>query len=399
MSQAGLQILFVGVKWPPETFLARLVRGLAERGHRITLAITGQPDAAWRSIANVDFLHTPSWAGSRLSRVAHTGYEVAAAAGRSPQAAARVYRQAQQSDRDTTMTEQLYRWLPFAGRTWDVIYFPWNATAISYMPLMDHTPSIISCRGTQINVAPHNPERASLREGLPLSFAKAAAVHCVSDAIRVEAMQYGLDPAKAMVIRPAVDPEVFRPAPGDRARGDVFRVITTGSVIWRKGHEFALAAIDRLRQRNVPAVLEIIGKGEEEQRLLYTLNDLELLDVVTWHGLLPPAEVVGRLQTADAFLLTSLSEGISNALLEAMACGLPVVTTAIPGMDEVVTDGVEGLVVPPRDIPATANALEQLQADGDGRYRMGQAGRARILRDFRLSDQIAAFEQLFRSVA
>jgi glycosyltransferase involved in cell wall biosynthesis len=144
--------------------------------------------------------------------------------------------------------------------------------------------------------------------------------------------------------------------------------------------------------------LEIIGSGEEEQRLLYTLNDLELTDCVEWRGQLPAPAVVERLQAADVFLLASVSEGISNALLEAMACGLPVVTTDIPGMDEAVTDGMEGFIVPPRDARAMAAALEQLGQDDAARRRMGEAGRARVLSDFRLDDQVTSFEHLFRSV-
>jgi glycosyltransferase involved in cell wall biosynthesis len=393
-----MRILFVGVKWPPETFLARLVGGLAERGHRVTVALPRRPDAAWRAVAGVDFLVTPSWSGSRTSRLAQTVYEAGAATLRSPRAAAQTVAEARQSGRTMTLTEQLYRWLPYAGRTWDVIYFPWNATAVSHLPLMARAPSVISCRGTQINVAPHNPERTELRLGLPESFANAAAVHCVSEAICREATLYGLDPAKSVVIRPAVDPAVFCPAPQRRPPDGTLRVIMTGSVIWRKGYEHALSAIDRLRVCGVPVTLEIIGSGEEEQRLLYTLNDLELTDCVEWRGQLPAPAVVERLQAADVFLLASVSEGISNALLEAMACGLPVVTTDIPGMDEAVTDGMEGFIVPPRDARAMAAALEQLGQDDAARRRMGEAGRARVLSDFRLDDQVTSFEHLFRSV-
>jgi glycosyltransferase involved in cell wall biosynthesis len=154
-----------------------------------------------------------------------------------------------------------------------------------------------------------------------------------------------------------------------------------------------------LLDRGVPAHFDIIGSGVENQRLLYTVQDLGLNDHVSWHGRLAPAQVLARLQAADVCLLSSLSEGISNAVLEGMACGLPVVTTDVGGMREAVTDGVEGFLVPARDPEATAGALADLWRQPARRAAMGAAGRARIERDFRLDDQADAFLNLFRSVA
>lgn len=399
MSKTPLRVLFVGLKWPPETFLARLVRGLAGHGVSLTLAVPKAPGNIWRSLDNVDFLYTPGWTGSRPRRVARIGYRFGAAATRSPGRAMETYRQARTVETGATAAEQLYRWLPFAGRSWDIIYFPWNATAVRYLPLMDHGATVISCRGNQINIAPLNPERETLRRGLPITFARASAVHCVSEAILEEATHYGLDRAKATVIRPAVDPDVFRPQRGAKERSPLLRVVTTGSIIWRKGYEYALMALALLRRRGVPVHLDVIGTGDEIQRLLYTINDLEINELVTWRGPLPPDKVLRFLQQSDVFLLSSLSEGISNAVLEAMSCGLAIVTTDAGGMEEAVTDGVEGLVVPPRDAVAMADALAWLWQNPVQREAMGGAGRARVLRDFRLEDQIFAFENLFRSVA
>lgn len=402
MTAVPLRVLFAGVKWPPETFLARLIRGLAGQGLRVTVATWGPPDAAWRSMPNVDFLYTPSWSGSMGARLLRLGDLMGRAALRSPAAAGRTLAAARAPDASMRATERAYRWLPFAGRRWDVIYFPWNATAITYAPLMEMAPSVISCRGAQINVSPHNPDRAALRDGLRDTFARAAAVHCVSEAIRDEAARYGLDPAKAVVIRPAVDVEVFRPGVARDSYpvpGGVFRVVTTGAVIWRKGYEYALMGVRQLVERGVPIRFDIIGTGDETQRLLFTIQDLELGDRVRWLGRLPTAEVVSHLQAADAFLFSSLSEGIANAVLEAMACGLPVVTTSVGGMGEAVRDGVEGLLVPTYDASASAGALECLWHEPGLRARMGAAGRARVERDFRLDDQVAAFADLFRRIA
>jgi len=413
MTAAPLRVLFAGVKWPPETFLARLIRGLAGQGLHITVATWGRPDAAWRSMPNVDFLYTPSWSGSMGARLLRLGDQMGRAALRSASAAGRTLAAARAADGSMRATERAYRWLPFAGRRWDVIYFPWNATAITYSLLMEATPAVISCRGAQINVSPHNPDRAALRDGLRDTFVRAAAVHCVSEAIRDEAARYGLDPAKAVVIRPAVDVEVFRPKVAQDSYPvaqvgaqdknpvprSVFRVVTTGAIIWRKGYEYALMGVRRLVERGAPIQFDIIGAGEETQRLLFTIQDLGLDEHVRWLGRLPTAEVVSHLQASDAFLFSSLSEGIANAVLEAMACGLPVVATSVGGMGEAVRNGVEGFLVPPYDAPAIADALECLWREPGLRTRLGVAGRARVERDFRLDDQVAAFADLFRRVA
>lgn len=399
MPLSAPRVLIVGVKWPPETFLARLIRGLAARGVRVSVMVATRPIAEWRQLPNVDFMMARGWDGSAVGRLARTGGQLAAASWRSLPETRRVYQSERGRDVSTTWIERFSRLLPFVGREWDVVYFPWNATAILYDSLMDKVPAVISCRGAQVNVAPHHPQRTWLREGLGPAFHKAAAVHCVSAAIRDEAMQYGLDPAKAVIIRPAVDPDVFRPADGKNEDGGLLRLITTGSLIWRKGYEYALVAVRQLVDRGVPLRFDIIGSGPENQRLLYTIRDLALDEYVFLHGRLSPADVVARLQAADVFLLASLSEGISNAVLEGMACGLPVVTTAVSGMAEAVDDGVEGFVVPSRDAAAMAEALSALWRDPELRRRMGAAGRIRVQRDFRLSDQADAFVDLFRSVA
>lgn len=299
-----------------------------------------------------------------------------------------------------SLRDRLKYWsnsLPLVSGHWDVVYFPWNSAAIAYLPLAPYLPPmVVSCRGSQVNIAPHEPERAGFAEGLRQTFQKAAAVHCVSEAIQNEAMQYGLEASKAWIIRPAVDPAFFCPS-ADKKIGNPLRIITTGSMIWRKGYEYALRALRLLLDQGIAAEFQLIGDGPERARVLYTIDDLELHQQVHLHGKQPSAKVRELLQAADIFLLTSLSEGISNAALEAMACGLPVVTTDCGGMREAVTDGVEGFVVPVGDSEAIAAALARLARDPALRERMGQAARQRVLRDFTLKEQIQAFVALFEA--
>lgn len=286
----------------------------------------------------------------------------------------------------------------FDAKGADVLYLPWTATAVDRPELFDLGPPVVlSCRGAQVNVAPWNPDRALLREGLPTAFARAAAVHCVSDAIAAEAAPFGLDPARAVVIRPAVDLDRFRPAP---LPGEpTLRLVSIGRLQWRKGYEYALLAVRRLLDGGRPVRYEIVGEEADGGATRHAVADLGLEDVVT---LTPPSSrdtVAHRLAAADALVLPSLSEGIANAALEAMATARPVVVTDCGGMAEAVRDGVEGRLVPSRDPLALADAIGDVTRDADRARAMGRAGRARVEQAHDLADQVRAFAALFAGVA
>jgi colanic acid/amylovoran biosynthesis glycosyltransferase len=394
-----LGLLVVGVTWPPETFLANLLQGLLQTGMQITLATGRRPDADWLLQPGFTWLQAPGWKGSQVEKLTRLA-GLAARGVLSGWGDLRAFAgHIRQSGRLNDRLALWSRLLPYAGRRWDVIYFPWNSAAIEHWPLFElGMPVVVSCRGAQINIAPHNPERASIRDGLQKIFGQAAAVHCVSDAILREAAALGLDARKARVIRPAVDTEFFTPSGAKQREDQIYRILTTGSLIWRKGYEYALVAVRTLIDRGIPVNFEIVGDGPERQRLLYTIRDLGLVENVHLAGRLPSEQVRDRLQQADVFLLSSLSEGLSNAALEAMACGLPVVTSDCGGMVEAITDDVEGRVAPVRDSAAVADALESLWHDPAQRSRMGVAGRSRVLRDFSLPTQVALFAELFTAL-
>lgn len=390
------RLLVAGIAWPPETFLRRLIDGLAASGVQVTVGSATRPQGA---ADPVRWLSMPPWECNRALRIARLArMATRAAMGGWPRV--RALRRAVPTA--GSLADGLRAWnqvLPFATGHWDVIYFPWNSAAVACLPVFDlRCPVVVSCRGSQVSVAPHNPARAELKQGLTATFQKAAAVHCVSRATLDDAVQLGLDPRKARVIHPAVDPAVFHPVnQRGSARGE-FRVITVGSLNWRKAHEWALQAIRHVADAGVDVHFEIIGDGQDRQRVLYTIHDLGLQARVHWLGKRSPQEVLQRVQQADTFLLSSHSEGISNAVLEAMACGVPVVTTDCGGMREAVTDGVEGFVVPVRDSQAMATGLLQLAVSPELRERMGAAARTRVERDFNLKDQIRHWLDLYAAI-
>ena len=382
-----MKLLVAGVTWPPETFLRQRLEGLARRGVEVTAAVSVPRRRAARPglpgvLQGVRMVRLPHWDDPKLLRAWRAIW------------ASAWWKAARGEWRRWPAYAALARLRP------EVVHFEWNSVAIDYWPLVERwrRPVVISCRGSQIQVRPHLPGQEEYVRGLERTLGGATAVHCVSAAIREEAAKFGLDRRKAVVIRPAVDAEFFQPGGGRRGDDAEFRIVSTGSLHWVKGHEYALAAVRKLVDDGLQVRFEIIGDGKkaERQRLQYAIQDLGLESVARLRGALPPAAVREALQQADAFLLASLSEGISNAALEAMACAVPVVTTGCGGMREAVSDGVEGFVVPVRDPAAMAGALAKLAGDRELRERLGRAGRERVLREFTLARQMDDFLSLYR---
>lgn len=399
MAERPLRLLVVGCSWPLETFLQRLFEGLSGAGIDVTIASAVSPDVEWLRKNGVKWLPAPTWDDPVRRRLLRLGKMAlrTAVVGRQDVRSLRPH--VATLPRGVSRPRTWYRLLPLVGRPTDVIYFPWNSAAISYVALYDlGIPVLVSCRGSQVNVGPHDPGRTELRDGLQVTLSRAAGVHCVSRAIETEAKAYGLDPAKSRVIHPAVDPERFGPPARARTGTGARRVIAVGSLSWKKGFEYALRSLRAARDDGFELELEIVGEGVDRQRLLFGIQDLGLSGCVRLPGQLPADGVRERLQNADLFLLSSVSEGISNAALEAMATGLPVVTTDCGGMREAVTDGVEGFVVPIRDVKRMAAALGRLAEDAELRGRMGVAARVRVLKEFTLDRQVRAFSDLLEEV-
>lgn len=293
----------------------------------------------------------------------------------------------------------------FATRP-DVLHFEWETAALRFLPLLEACacPVVVSVRGSGVNIKPHAGQR-HLAALYPEIFARAAAVHCVSRSIRDEAARYGLDRAKACVIPSAVDTDYFHPPAMTEAAQEGMRVVAVGRLTWVKGYDDALEAVASLARDGVPVTYEIVGgepgsdtgEANDRNRLLYLIHDLGLDGRVRLLGDAPQERVRERLWAADVLLHSSHSEGLPNAVLEAMACGLPVVVTDCGGLREAVDHGVEGLVCPPRSPQALAEALGALR-DRTLAQRMGEAGRKRVCAEFTLERQLDSFRRLYDDV-
>jgi glycosyltransferase involved in cell wall biosynthesis len=413
-----VHLLEVGVRWPPESFVGWKLEALAARGMRVTLASTRVIDPTAR-LNGVELLPVPRLAQSRAAAARLVLRAGLALLIRSPRRLAKLVRSIRRqmsagvSRRYGGTIGYLAMCLPLAGIRPDVVHFEWHRSAVDHLPLFDvwSCPVTTSCRGSDISVYPHIPGGELYASRLPEVLRRVSAVHCVSDSLKREAAAFGLDPAKVWLARAAVDHEFFRPVAADE--GDsagqsdgALRVVTVGWLRWHKGHEYGLQAIRSLVDQGVPVRLEMLGDVpferrswmDEQARVLHTIEDLGLSQHVRLLGEASSAEISQRLQASDVLLHPAVTEGIPAALVEAMACEVPVVATDCGGVSEAVTDGVEGFLVAPRSAEQLASALSHLWQDPALRVRMGKAGRARVLSEFTLAHEHGAFLAMYREV-
>ena len=170
-------------------------------------------------------------------------------------------------------------------------------------------------------------------------------------------------------------------------------IVSVGNLYPVKGHAVLIDALAMLRDR-AGWRLAIAGRGEEEPRLLAQAAASGIAARVHLLGF--RSDVADILAAGDLFVMPSLSEGLPLALVEAMSFGLPVVVTRVGGVPEVVTDGVEGTLVPPSDPAALAAAIRALLDDPARRSREGDAARTRALRDYAIGTMADRYERLYR---
>lgn len=224
-------------------------------------------------------------------------------------------------------------------------------------------PVTITLRGTESRLA----QSAPFRRRLTAALAGADRVIAVAGALRDLAVRLGVPAARAQVIGNGVDVARFAPVPRAEARRalglphDAPVLVSVGTLVERKGFHRVIDLLPALRRQHPGLVYLIVGgsgpEGDMGAALRAQAAALGLGDAVRFLGELAPQDLSRPLSAADVFVLATRNEGWANVFLEAMACGLPVVTTDVGGNAEVVCRPQLGRVVPFGDAPALEGAL------------------------------------------
>ncbi|MGH7592650.1 MAG: glycosyltransferase family 4 protein, partial [Gemmatimonadales bacterium] len=231
------------------------------------------------------------------------------------------------------------------------------------------------------------------RVALRLASRRASIVVAVSNDTAAWARRHGGMPAdRIRVVRNGVAIEIAPPSrpPGRRHAVTVARI--------EKVKDLATmihAAVDIVKL--VPDFhLHIVGDGTERSSLTALAAALGMESHITFHGV--TNDVTSALAMGDIFLSSSVSEGISLTILEAMASGLPIVATAVGGTPELVEDGRNGRLVPPHRADLLATAVVNVLGDPAGAARLGRSSRERVGREFSLDVMVDSYRRLYEAM-
>jgi glycosyltransferase involved in cell wall biosynthesis len=213
---------------------------------------------------------------------------------------------------------------------------------------------------------------------------RAAFVRFISECGRAQVMAY-TDPAtwdRFHVVHCGLDLDGFGPRAA-RERGPL-AVLAIGRLTAIKGYPILLRALAQLSTRDVPWRLRMAGDGPDGRALEALARRLGIDNDVHFLGPVAPDLLQAEFQRADVLVVSSFMEGIPVVLMEAMAAHVPVVSTRVGGVPELISDGVSGLLVSPGSAEALADALERLHADPDAAARRAVKARETVERSFNL---------------
>ncbi|WP_144006714.1 glycosyltransferase [Pelomonas sp. KK5] len=276
----------------------------------------------------------------------------------------------------------------------DAHYFYPDGVAAAIVARRFGKPFTITARGSDLNLI---SKFALPRRMMQWAAARAAACIGVSAALVDVMRSLGFAAGRLHMMRNGVDLQRFRPLDRDQARRELGLagaplLLSVGNLVELKGHVFLIEALARLLPSHGQAQLVIVGEGPERGRLLARARELGVADRVMLAGSRPNTELFKWYSAADVSLLASSREGWANVLLESMACGTPVVATAVGGSPEIVSDAA-GLLVQERSGEAFAAAIAQLLAQPPARERV-----RRYAEDFDWRATSAAQLALFSSL-
>lgn len=218
-------------------------------------------------------------------------------------------------------------------------------------------------------------------------------VICYTETERGQLINLGIESERISVIHNGVNTDQFVPPKSTLPKKEVLWI---GKYVPGKGVEYLLRGFQRFSRNFPDYTLLMIGRGPQRDDCLKMIDDLCLTEKVILKDFVQNKELPDVYRQSSIFVLPSLEEGVPRTILEAMACGVPVVCTELPQLVDIVTGS--GILVPVKDSEALAEALIQIVTDPDRARQLGENGRDRVTSDFSWEDTVRKTLELYEEV-
>ncbi len=277
------------------------------------------------------------------------------------------------------------------ARDFDVIHSHGNLSSLLLSYVKRRAPIIYTVHDTPPYSCSYGSMKETVVHNASFSLVDLAAwrrtdhLIAVSKNLKMEMMKKGIPSGKISAVHNGVSARFLQENDEGSSRrflqekyGIVNRFcLYVGRLDWRKGLDYLMRALRTAELRCV-----VVGDGPEREHLLALANVSELHDRVFFAGFVPQNDLKHFYVAADFFVLPSLAEGLPLVVLEALASGCPVIASNIAGIPEIVSDGYNGLIVPPRDTEILSKAMQKLTNDSELRRKMSQSARHTVCENF-----------------
>ncbi|MGB8646554.1 MAG: glycosyltransferase family 4 protein [Anaerolineae bacterium] len=296
-----------------------------------------------------------------------------------------------------------------AREHFDVIHAHWvlpNAPMAALVAAQRHIPLVISLHGSDVFLAAKVKPLGAVAHWC---LDRAAGITACSANLMTGALALGAAEDRLEMIPYGADIKAFHVDPAEAARvraslgvqPDDLLVLAVGRLVYKKGFAFLVQAMREVLLTAPHARLVIAGDGDLRQELAQHAASLGLNGNVTFTGSVSHQAIAALYAAADIFVVPSVHDeagnvdGLPNVTLEAMAAGKPVIASRVAGLPQVVQEGVNGLLVEEKDVPALAQAILTLASDPALRQRMGAASRVQIRESLNWDNVAAKFVKMY----
>ena len=272
------------------------------------------------------------------------------------------------------------------------LFFSTNLSAVARQ--LGSTPLVITNHGLNSQTAPKWFQDLYTATGARLTFAAADKILCYTETEKQELVDLGIKSEKIEVIHNGIDTDLFVPA--RESCFDKQNLLWVGRYAKGKGLDYLIDAFSILKTRHPDVTLTMVGKGPDKDHITQKIRDLNLESSIIMKDFVPNSEIVDMYQNSSVFVLPSLEEGVPRTILEAMACGIPVVCSRLPQLVDIV-DGC-GLLVPLKDSQALADSVSKVLSDSSLAEKFRENGRRNVVENHSWKDTVKKTVQLYKEL-